>query len=115
MDQPALFLLIFVFVSTLMVGGFLLLSFVLVFRSWLVGLLSGAPVRVLDIVGMRLRGNPPRLIVEAYATLRHRGVQVTVAQVESAYIAHKGKIFDSTRLADRVEKQARPQEPARPD
>ena len=52
--------------------------FVLVLRPWLRAFLHGAPVSIIHIVAMRLRGNPPRLLIDAYIALRRADLVVTI-------------------------------------
>jgi uncharacterized protein YqfA (UPF0365 family) len=63
--------------------GFLVVLFSLL-APFVRGLLGGAPVPLLGLVGMRLRGNPPGLLVDTFLALRHRGAAVTIEQVEQA-------------------------------
>ena len=88
---------------------FLLLTF-LNLRLWVQALLTNTPVSVFGILGMRLRGTPPKLILHAAIALRQRGEMVTVEEVERCYLAHAiGSSMSATELADLVsEKRARP-------
>jgi uncharacterized protein YqfA (UPF0365 family) len=65
--------------------------------------LGGAQLSLLELIGMRLRGNPPGLIVDALLVLTHRGVRATAADVESTYMAHKGTGISLTELVDLVQ------------
>jgi uncharacterized protein YqfA (UPF0365 family) len=87
----------------------------MLFAPWMRGFLSGAPVSILQLLGMRLRGVPARLIVDAVITLVHRGHahdRKLVSLAESTYLAQRGLIQDSTQLADMVEKQLQIAKPA---
>jgi uncharacterized protein YqfA (UPF0365 family) len=101
-------LLLFVFVVfgfVLLLGLVLMLTMV---RPWMRGFVSGAPVSLVQILGMRLRGVPPLLIVDALATLVHRGHPFNSrlsAQAESLFLAQRGLIRSPEHLADLVEKQ----------
>jgi uncharacterized protein YqfA (UPF0365 family) len=78
------------------------------FLSWLRAFLSGAPVSILQLIGMRFRGVPPRLIVDTLVALVHRGHPHDRARcylVESTYLARRGLIETPEQLADLVEKQ----------
>jgi uncharacterized protein YqfA (UPF0365 family) len=79
-----------------------LVAVALTFRVWVRGLLGGVRVSLPDVVGMRLRRTPAGLVVDALLTLKYRGVEASTAEVESAYIAHKGQPFTPTELADLV-------------
>lgn len=76
-------------------------------RPWLRGFMGGAPVSVIQLIGMRLRGNPPGLLVDTLLTLRHRGVDASIREVESSYIANKGQVDQPARLASIVEERLR--------
>lgn len=76
--------------------------------AWLWGFLGGAPVMVLQLIAMRLRGVPPGLIVDALVTLAHRGHphdHSRVRMAESLYLAQRGLIDSPAQLADQMEKQ----------
>ena len=87
-----------------------LLAFFFNLRLWVQALLTNTPVSLIGIIGMRLRGTPPRLILHAAIALRQRGEMVTVEEVERCYLAHGiGRSMSATELADLVsEKRARP-------
>ena len=100
--------------GVLVVGALLvvwLLFFVivlLIFPAWLRSFLGGAPVMALQLIAMRLRGVPPRLIVDSLVTLVQRGHPHDPSRVrlaESIYLAQRGLIYSSAQLADEVEKQ----------
>lgn len=76
----------------------------LLFRPWLRGLLSGAPVTALRILGMRLRGTPANLLVDAYVQLRARGREIAIGEVERQYLAHRQRVRETIHLVDLVEK-----------
>jgi uncharacterized protein YqfA (UPF0365 family) len=105
-------------VAPIIVVAFLLLSlfillliavfFLTLFVPWIRAFMSGTPVSVFQVLGMRLRGVPARLVIDALVTLVHRGHPHTPSlarQVESTYLAQRGLIQSSTHLADIVEKQ----------
>lgn len=80
----------------------------MIFAPWMRGFLSGAPVSAIQLLGMRLRGVPARMIVDAVVTLVHRGHPFdgsVYRLAESTYLAQRGLIRDSTQLAEMVEKQ----------
>ena len=81
--------------------------FVPVLRPWLRALFHGAPVSILHIVGMRLRGNPPRLLIDAYIALRRADLEVTIGDVENAYIDGRNRILTSDDLVELVKKGAK--------
>jgi uncharacterized protein YqfA (UPF0365 family) len=65
---------------------------------WMRVLLTGGRASIFSIIGMRLRGSPVPLILDAYLALVQKGKSVTLAQVESAYIANRGRIFTAADL-----------------
>lgn len=76
-----------------------LLGIVVSVRPWLRARLGGGTdVQVAYVIGMRLRGNPPMLLVDAYLKLLHSGKQTTIQMVESCYIANKGRVLDVDTL-----------------
>jgi uncharacterized protein YqfA (UPF0365 family) len=76
----------------------------LLIQPWLRGMLSGAPVMAVQILGMRLRGTPPNLLVDAFVQLRARGRDVEIAEVERQYLAHRQRVREVIHLVDLVEK-----------
>lgn len=79
--------------------------FLLGFRVWLRAFLNGGRVSVIDILGMRLRGNPPGLLVDALLVLQHRGVEASLPDVESTYLAHTGMPLSPIELAELVQQR----------
>lgn len=93
-------LLLLVFVGVL---AFVAVTIMLViFPPWLRAFLSGAPVSTLQIIGMRLRGNPPRLIVDAHITLVHSQAATSIHEVESVYLGNKDSVRTSADLVKLV-------------
>ena len=74
-------------------------------RPWLRAILHGTPVTLLQIVGMRLRGNPPSLLIDACVSLNRGGVSATIANVENVYIDHKNRVLTSEDLVEWVKKK----------
>ncbi len=103
---PIVVLLFLVFFLIIMLVA--ALSLAIIFRPWLRAFLSGAPISVFQLLGMRLRGVPASLVVDAVITLVHRGhseISRLCAQAESTYLAQRGLIQSPEQLADMVEKQ----------
>ena len=65
----------------------LTLVVVLFLPHWLRALLSGEPVPLAVLIGMRVRGNPPGKLVNAYIMLRKQGHDVNMAELEVTCIA----------------------------
>ena len=66
------------------IGGFIIISF---FNVWLRALLAQAPISILNLVAMRLRGVPYSLIVNARITAVKAGISLTADQLEAHYLA----------------------------
>ena len=79
---------------------FAIVFFFMAFRPWLRALLYGTPVSVFQIMQMRLRGNPPMLLVQAYIKLRRAGMPVTIRDVEAAYVDAKTRISTTEQLVE---------------
>ncbi len=79
-------------------------------RPWIRGLTGGAYVPLLNILGMRLRGCPPGLIIDTLVTLHHRGLGATIEEVESTYLAHRDERLETAQLADFVEERLKKKE-----
>ncbi|MBY0459735.1 MAG: flotillin-like FloA family protein [Gemmataceae bacterium] len=89
-----------------------LLAFFWNLRLWIQALLTGVPISLLDIVGMRLRRSPAEVIVHAAIVLRHRGTPVPAAEVERCYLARAfGSGISADELADLVEEERRSNPP----
>jgi uncharacterized protein YqfA (UPF0365 family) len=106
-DFAAILVVVFALVNLLLLLG-IALFFATLFGPWMRGFLGGAPVSVLQLLGMRLRGVPARLVVDAVVTLVHREhpYEPQLSRlVESTYLAQRGLIQSSTQLAEVVERQ----------
>jgi uncharacterized protein YqfA (UPF0365 family) len=79
-----------------------LIVFFLTIRFWIRAILCGVRVSIGQIIAMRLRGNPPGLIIDTIFTLGGRGIATTAAKVESVYIENRGQILTPSQLADLV-------------
>jgi uncharacterized protein YqfA (UPF0365 family) len=75
------------------------------FRIWVRAFTSGAPVPWPCLIGMRLRGNPPRLLVDAYIALLHGGTRATIAEVEKVFIANRSQVMFADDLVRLVRQQ----------
>lgn len=88
-------------VAALLFLVFLVLFFS-VFRLWIQALLTGVPVSVFEIIGMRLRRTPATLIIHAAIVLVQRGRKITPRQIESIYLGYGQGIMTATELVDLV-------------
>lgn len=68
------------------VGFFLFLYFVPV-NLWITAQFSGVKVGLLQLVFMRIRKVPPRAIVEALITSTKAGLNITMNDLETHYLA----------------------------
>ena len=86
MPQQSIILIVIVFI------GFWMLFFVLPVNLWIMALFSGVRVNLLDLLFMRLRKVPPKLIVRRLILETNAGIKdVTSAQLETHYLA-KGNL-----------------------
>lgn len=80
-------------------GGVLCFLFVLfILKPWRQAWSCGAPVPLAAIVGMRLRGHPPALLIEAYIKLRKMPVEISIAEVEVEYLKNRTRALSSDAL-----------------
>lgn len=71
----------------------IVLAFILVpFNIWFRALVSGAPVSISRLVGMRLRKIKVAMIVDAYITGKKAGLDIDIATLETHYMA-KGDVI----------------------
>ena len=71
-------------------------------RPWIRMKMTGGRGSLLQILGMRLRGNPTMLIVEAYTSLIHSGDKVHLMEVESQFVANRANVSSSSDLMEVV-------------
>ena len=86
----------------------ILAIFIVLLLPWLRAFLQGSPVSLPHIVAMRLRGTPPTLVIEAYATLKRSGMSTTAANIEKKYLDNKHRIFTSQDLVALVIQKENP-------
>jgi uncharacterized protein YqfA (UPF0365 family) len=89
-----------------LVMTFLFLLFLLLFfsvvRLWIQALLLGVPVGIVEIIGMKLRRAPPKLIVHTAILLKQHKVAASVREIEQCYFAHGLHACTATELATLV-------------
>ena len=88
-------------------GGILVLILLLYFvpvRLWISAISAGVPLRLIDLIGMRLRTVPPARIVNPLITAHKAGVPVTTAQLEAHYLAggHVQQVVNALISADKA-------------
>ena len=77
-------------IVTVIVGIIALVAFVVVvsfINTWLKALLAGAPVSMLTLIAMRLRGVPYGMIVDSRIMAVKAGLDLTINQLEEHYLA----------------------------
>ena len=72
---------------------------------WARGVLTRVNVPLVQVLGMRLRGTPPGLIIDALISLKMRGHTSDarlLSRVESVYLEDRQRYRDGKSLADAV-------------
>ena len=54
---------------------------------WIAAVAAGAPLRILDLIGMRLRRVNPNVIVKGLISLHKAGLRTTASELEAHYLA----------------------------
>jgi uncharacterized protein YqfA (UPF0365 family) len=67
--------------------GFLLFLYFFPVNLWITALFSGVRVSLFELVFMRIRRVPARVIVESLITATKAGLQVTITEIETHYLA----------------------------
>ncbi|OHB69383.1 MAG: hypothetical protein A2V70_02605 [Planctomycetes bacterium RBG_13_63_9] len=58
------------------------------FSTWIKAFLSGVPVMLVDLIGMRLRQTDVKAVVHALTMAKHGGVTISCAEMEKAWAQH---------------------------
>ena len=77
-------------VSTIVAGFIAIIALIVVFsfiNTWLKAMLAGAPVSILTLIAMRLRGVPYGMIVDSRIMAVKAGLDLTINQLEEHYLA----------------------------
>jgi uncharacterized protein YqfA (UPF0365 family) len=83
------------FTAGLVVGavlGAFALLFLRIPTVWLQAITSGVALPILYLIGMRFRGSPATLVVEAHVALAKRGRPTTNDVVEAVYLANRSRV-----------------------
>ena len=82
----------------------ILILYLVPVRLWISAISAGVPLRLIDLVGMRLRTVPPSRIVTPLITAHKAGVPVTTAQLEAHYLAggHVQQVVNALISADKA-------------
>jgi uncharacterized protein YqfA (UPF0365 family) len=84
MNMDAIMLLVIVIAAIIFL--FVFLYFVPI-NLWITAIFSGVRVGLFELVFMRIRKVPPRIIVESMITATKAGLQVTTTELETHYLA----------------------------
>jgi len=76
-----------ILIASLIAAIIIFLVIITFVGTWLKALLAGAPVNMLTLLAMRLRGVPYSVIVDARITALKSGLDLSIAQLESHYLA----------------------------
>jgi uncharacterized protein YqfA (UPF0365 family) len=112
-DNNFVILMFFALAATLFVLLPLLVLFASVGRHWLRATTSGAPITLISVIGMRLRGSPPALVIDAYITLKRSGSPATISDVEGMYIDNRTRVRSSTDLVELVNNRLQSDRPSK--
>lgn len=84
--------------------GLIVLFYLVPVRLWISAISAGVPLRLIDLVGMRLRTVPPARIVTPLITAHKAGVPVTTSQLEAHYLAggHVQQVVNALISADKA-------------
>ena len=77
-------------VSTVVAGIIAVIALIVVIsfiNTWLKAMLAGAPVSILTLIAMRLRGVPYGMIVDSRIMAVKAGLDLTINQLEEHYLA----------------------------
>ncbi len=85
--------------------------FVLASRSWRHATFSAVRVPWPAVIGMRLRGTPATLVVDALVALHKRGYPTELHLVETVFLANRSPELSVTDLADLVQENLDRSEP----
>ena len=74
----------------ILVGVFIFLAvfvYIIPVRLWIAAYMSGVPVSLISLIGMRMRRVPPSMIVNPLINATKAGVDITTNQLEAHYLA----------------------------
>lgn len=84
--------------------GFFVLIWVVPVGLFIQALLSGAPVGIFELIGMRLRGVDPKVIVYSRIAATKAGIQISTNQLETHYLArgNVGRVVQALISAEKA-------------
>jgi uncharacterized protein YqfA (UPF0365 family) len=87
-----------------LVGAVMLFLYLVPLRLWIAAWSSGAPVKIIQLIAMRLRRVPPQRIVNPLISATKAGIPVTADNLEAHYLAggNVGRVIDALISADRA-------------
>lgn len=93
-----------VFLLSLIPVGFLILLHFIPINLWITALFSGVRVGLFELVFMRIRKVPPRVIVESLITATKAGLEVSTSDIETHYLAggHVPSVIRALISADKA-------------
>jgi uncharacterized protein YqfA (UPF0365 family) len=94
------------FIAGLVVGAVLAafaLLFLRILTVWLQAITSGVALPLGYLMGMRFRGSPAKLVVEAQIALAKRGRPTTIDLVEAVYLGNRSRVRNEQDLVALVE------------
>ena len=93
-----------VFLLSLIPFGFLILLHFIPINLWITALFSGVRVGLFELVFMRIRKVPPRVIVESLITATKAGLEVSTSDIETHYLAggHVPSVIRALISADKA-------------
>ncbi|ABG60470.1 flotillin-like protein FloA [Cytophaga hutchinsonii] len=74
-------------IMALVVIGFFFFLYFVPFNLWIGAIFSGVRIGLLQLVLMRIRSVPPRIIVESLITATKAGIQLTANELETHFMA----------------------------
>ncbi len=75
-----------VIIIAIIIGVFIFLYFVPI-NLWITAIFSGVKVGLFELVFMRIRKVPPRIVVDSMITATKAGLEVTTSEIETHYLA----------------------------
>lgn len=82
-----LFLYGHTWIWTIIIVGIILCFYFIPINLWVIALFSGAKVRLIDLILMRIRRVPPSLIVDSLITAIKAGLDIKCSDLETHYLA----------------------------
>lgn len=91
-------------ILVLVVVGILVLTYFVPINLWITAIFSGVRVSLFDLIFMRIRKVPPRIIVESLITSTKAGLNLTSSDLETHYLAggHVPSVIKALISADKA-------------